>query len=186
MDQYLFAWHSIPVQISVDVTDGSRFCAREMGVLLSLGRAGMCSCVGIVAMKKHPEVLQIVKPDGAILKYSSPILVRDAQTDMAVSGIGLFEGSSQHLPPEYELKMGEVYYVLPPRRPPDAVETKRVTRIKVVITKQQLQLLLDQQVSVEEVIARLDGKKTVYSGKWGDCSASTWRPSLETISEGID
>ncbi|OWM79673.1 uncharacterized protein LOC116202924 [Punica granatum] len=155
-----------------------------MGIVLSLGGAGSRCCMGI-AMKKRPKVLQIVKPDCKILEYSSPILVRDVPMSIAASGIGIGKGSSQHLPPDYELQIGEVYYVLPPRRPPDGTEPEPARRIKVVITKQQLQLLLARQVSVQELMAGLDNKKTLYRGA-EDGLALAWRPNLETIVEGVD
>ncbi|KAK4745433.1 hypothetical protein SAY87_011745 [Trapa incisa] len=150
-----------------------------MGLPLSLGRGRTCgSCIRIAMKRKHPRVLQVVKPDGTVLKFSSPILVRDVPADTAISGIGPFEGSPQNLPPDYELKLGEVYYVLPPR----------VKRIKVVITKQQFQLLLDQRLSVEEVMAGVDRKQSTCGGTTGGDGPApvTWRPSLETIPEGID
>ncbi|XP_057951316.1 uncharacterized protein LOC131146054 [Malania oleifera] len=53
-----------------------------------------------------------------------------------------------------------------------------VTRIKLVITKQQLQDLLRKQVSVEEVVAGVENRAF--------CSATAWKPKLESIPEGSE
>lgn len=131
-------------------------------------------CSQEATIKKHPKVMQ---SRGKISGHGRPILVRDIPTEFALSGVHLLEESSRNPPPEYAMKLGEAY---------SGVEAEHVTRIKVVITKQQLRLLLDRQVSVGELVGRRSGKKTGRCGSRDGPSSPTWRPSLETIEEGVD
>lgn len=149
-------------------------------------------CIGMVATK-HGRALQVVKMDGKILEFSMPILVKDILVNFSGSGIGSSKEAYEHLPPNYELKIGKTYYLLPsvsavdttsPADISSAAETDKgngVRRIKIVITKQQLQELLTKQVSVEEVLSGLE-KRT-----WNTVDSSTNRkPKLESIPEGCE
>lgn len=144
---------------------------------------------------KHGKVLQIVKMDGKILQFSSPILVKDMLVNFSSSGIGLSKEASEHLPPNYELKLGKVYYLLPclssvgTTSPADNMSSSAdkekdngVRRIKIVITKKQLQELLAKQASVEDVVSGLE-RKTCNNGF---DSRTSWKPKLESISEGSE
>ncbi|KAI3848708.1 hypothetical protein MKX03_025082, partial [Papaver bracteatum] len=101
------------------------------------------------------------------------------------------EDSSQILPPNYELKTGNVYYLLPN---PRSLLTKtdnqslsgEVRHIKVIITKQQLQELLSKRCSIEDMIAKVS--KGLFDDQGhndvDDGTPRSWRPELETIPEG--
>lgn len=146
---------------------------------------------------KHGKVLQIVKMDGKILQFSSPILVRDMLVNFSSSGIGLSKEASEHLPPNYELKLGKVYYLLPclssvgttspaaadnMSSSADKEKDNGVRRIKIVITKKQLQELLAKQASVEDVVSGLERKTCNNAFD----SRTSWKPKLESISEGSE
>ncbi|KAF3962841.1 hypothetical protein CMV_012705 [Castanea mollissima] len=105
---------------------------------------------------KHGKVLQIVKMDGKILQFSSPILVKD----MLVN----FSGSDN---------MSSIA---------DKEKDNGVRRIKIVITKKQLQELLAKQASAEDVLSGLE-KKTCNNAF---DSRTNWKPKLESISEGSE
>ncbi|XP_022773755.1 uncharacterized protein LOC111316004 [Durio zibethinus] len=149
--------------------------------------------IGAVNTKPDQKVLQVVKMDGKILEFRAPVLVKDVLVKFSGSGIGLSKTVAQHLPLNYELKMGKVYYILPsvddPVRAPtpesnsdssvaDTQQTGGVKRIKVVITKQELHQLLTKQLSVEEVLACLEKRNGNFV-----VSPRNWKPKLESISE---
>jgi hypothetical protein len=141
-------------------------------------------CITDVAAKPE-RVLQVVKMDGKVLEFSMPTTVKDILVNFSGTGIGLSKEASEHLPPNYELKMGKVYYMLPAdiSSTPDDVEKADigVKRIKIVITKQQLQDLLTKQISVEDVLLGLE-KRTCDSLD----SPKNWTPKLESIPEGSE
>ncbi|KAE8077623.1 hypothetical protein FH972_016172 [Carpinus fangiana] len=141
-------------------------------------------CITDVAAKPE-RVLQVVKMDGKVLEFSMPTIVKDILVNFSGTGIGLSKEASEHLPPNYELKMGKVYYMLPAdiSSTPDDVEKadRGVKRIKIVITKQQLQDLLTKQISVEDVLLGLE-KRTCDSLD----SPKNWKPKLESIPEGSE
>ena len=128
--------------------------------------------------------------DGKKLEFGAPLLVKDVLVKFSGSGIGLSKTITQHLPLNYELKMGKVYYILPSVDPfeaptpesnssmADTQQTDGVKRIKVVITKQELQQLLTKQISVEEVLAELENRNRNFVA-----SPRNWKPKLESISE---
>ncbi|PQQ04586.1 uncharacterized protein Pyn_24261 [Prunus yedoensis var. nudiflora] len=83
-------------------------------------------------------------------------------------GISLSKQASELLPPNYKLKLGKVYDMIPllgsvasDASSAGIISSVVVTekdrsatrRIKIVITKQQLQELLTKQISVQEVLS---------------------------------
>lgn len=130
--------------------------------------------------EKRGGVLQVVKMDGKILEFTTPINVKDILVNFSGSGIGLSKEDSEHLPPDYELKMGKVYYMLPSADV--SSNNMGVKRIKIVITKQQLQDLLAKQISVEDVLLGLE-KRTCDDSL---DSPRNWKPKLESIPEGSE
>ncbi|EOY23688.1 hypothetical protein QUC31_008382 [Theobroma cacao] len=160
-----------------------------MGNCWALRRPSEGSCLGAVNAKPE-KVLQVVKIDGKILEFRAPILVKDVLVKFSGSGIGLSKTVTQHLPLDFELKMGKVYYILPSEDPVGAPTPERISsvggtqqtggvrRIKVVIRKQELQQLLTKQISVEEVLAGLEKSNGNFVG-----SPRNWKPKLESISE---
>ncbi|KAM7268093.1 hypothetical protein ACFE04_010259 [Oxalis oulophora] len=144
------------------------------------------SCIRVVkgAKKKQKRVLQVVRIDGKVLEFKHPLLVKDILANLSSTstiGVGLSrEADSVHLSLDYELKLGTIYYILPGHSA--SSESKEggggVTRIKLVITKQQLKLLLTKQMSLEKVII-LEDRKRVSN----DFPRNRWKPMLESIPE---
>ncbi|KAK2995899.1 hypothetical protein RJ640_028307 [Escallonia rubra] len=120
------------------------------------------SCTGAVPCKDR-GVVQIMKMDGKIVEFAAPILVKNALVQFSGLNVGLSREASQYLPSDYELKLGNMYHFLPNsssacavqnlglaegETPATRIEKEQggsVKRIKVVITKQQLQDLLAKQ-----------------------------------------
>ncbi|XP_011043765.1 PREDICTED: uncharacterized protein LOC105139129 [Populus euphratica] len=167
----------------------SIFSWRKMGSCLApcVRPPSIGSCIRI-AEANQEKVLQVVKTDGKVLEFSTPILVRDILVNYSGSGIGLTqEDIEHHLPPGYELKLGNVYYILPSAPVISPVIDVRedqasggVKKIKVVITKQQLQHLLTKEISVEEVLLGLEQKSSSLD------SPRNWKSNLEPIPEGSE
>ncbi|XP_059669400.1 uncharacterized protein LOC132314571 [Cornus florida] len=140
---------------------------------------------------KHRKVLRVVKTDGKVLEFSKPLRVENLLVEFSGSGVSVSKEAFQCLPPNYELKLGRIYYLLPlpgsvtAINPAgvssiDCTEQKRaVKRIKMVVTKRQLQDLLSKKVSVEDVLSGMERKRR----RPIDSSVS-WKPKLESIPEG--
>ncbi|KAK6936625.1 PADRE domain [Dillenia turbinata] len=139
---------------------------------------------------KHNKVIQIVRGDGKILEYRKPILVKDVLLRFSGSFISVSKEAAQHLHPNYELKMEEVYYLFPSSTSLESIgfeglssmvdsrQDQSVRRIKVVITKQQLKDYLSKEIPAEKVLFDIEKKKALYD------HASNWTPKLEAIPEG--
>lgn len=134
----------------------------------------------------------MVKRDGKMIQFRGPILVKDVLVNFSGLGVGVSREALQHLPSDYELKIGKVYYLLPcPCSSGGSVSAPEVSsvaddggqkgsgmkRIKVVITKQQLQDLLSKQISLEELL---------LSQSVDLSSPRNWKPKLDPIPEGIE
>lgn len=142
---------------------------------------------------EHGRVLQIVKMDGKVLEFSRPMIVKDILENFSGSAIGLSREATDHLPPNYELKIGKIYYLLPSKSSvctaspadvsstPDGEKPSGVKRIKIVITRQQLQDLLTKQISVQDVLSGTE-KQTCKSMD----HSTNWTPKLESIPEGCE
>ncbi|BFG19379.1 hypothetical protein CerSpe_056530 [Prunus speciosa] len=119
----------------------------------------------------------------------------DMLMNFSGSGISVSKQASELLPPYYKLKLGKVYYMIPLLgsvasdassagiiSSVDVTEKDRAatTRIKIVITKQQLQELLTRQISVQEVLSAsgLEQKSCSFND-----SSTNWKPRLESIPE---
>lgn len=162
---------------------------------------GNCMVVG-------EKVIKVMKPDGKILEYRSPIKVYEVLSEF--TGHAMSEttttAASQHLRPETKLQGGQLYYLVPlPLRPQGAVkkkvrfsepekeadeqqETSKVVRIKLVISKQELQELLSKGgLSVDYMVSRLRNEKTTDSFTGFSCDDGQregyWKPALESIPE---
>ncbi|GMJ06340.1 hypothetical protein like AT3G10120 [Hibiscus trionum] len=154
-----------------------------MGNCWALVKPSECSRPRDARDKPNRNVVRVVKMDGKMLEFKAPLLVKDVLVKYSGSGIGFSKTVSQHLPLNYELKTGNVYYILPASDSSSVTDTQQagaggVKRIKVVITKQELQQLLTKQISVAEVLAGLqkrNGSSVV--------SPRNWKPKLESISE---
>ena len=106
--------------------------------------------------KNERVLLRIVKNEGKVLEY----MKRPRVVDEDVSNLQATDCSHSM----------------------DMVESSCRNRIKVIITKQQLQELLCKKVSVEEVLLRIQIREADNSNG-ADAAATRWMPVLETIPE---
>ncbi|KAG8381581.1 hypothetical protein BUALT_Bualt06G0136400 [Buddleja alternifolia] len=133
--------------------------------------------------------------DGKIIEFTSPILVKELLINFEGFGVKSSKrASNSDLPPNFELKLGNIYYLLPSKAPLDRAEKRAgsvsveveaepnsgVKRIKVVITKKQLQELLSKKTSTERIIFGIDQARPVVDPQ------INWKPSLVSIPEDDD
>lgn len=163
------------------------------------------------------KVIKVVKPDGKVLEYRSPIKVFEVLSEFSGHAISETTPVNQHLQPETILLRGHLYYLVPlPLKPQGAATTtmtkkkkkvrfsepemeaeketsSKVVRIKLVISKQELQELLKTGgVTVGDMVSRLHTEKT-KDDKDGsdrfkhhdddDQREGFWKPVLESIPE---
>lgn len=155
------------------------------------------------------KVIKVMKPDGKVLEYRSPIKVFEVLSEFSGHAISETTLANQHLRPETRLLGGHLYYLvsLPlqpqgvvkkkkkvrfsePEKEPDQQETSsKVVRIKLVISKQELQELLKTGgVSVDEMVSQLHTDKTkdisdVFNHDDAQRAEGYWKPVLESIAE---
>ncbi|XP_047979094.1 uncharacterized protein LOC125221012 [Salvia hispanica] len=118
--------------------------------------------------------VSVMKTDGKVIEYKSPIRVHQILCDYSHHAISDKLPVVKHLHPNTELLQGRVYYLLPiPVVPQPAKKKKRVrfsdevveeerrratgaVRIKLLITKQELQAMLAKEgLSVEKMISKV-------------------------------
>nr|KYP57049.1 hypothetical protein KK1_003303 [Cajanus cajan] len=130
-------------------------------------------------MAKKVKVVRVAKPDGKILEFSIPIHVKDILTNYPDYCVGVSKEVTESLSPDHELKAGRLYYLLPSLHTPPNLKSLKtgggVKRIKVVITKQQLEQLVTKQISVEDILSEA---QTV-----GVNFPSNRKPKLDSIPE---
>ncbi|KAI4307033.1 hypothetical protein L6164_030268 [Bauhinia variegata] len=149
-----------------------------MGNCLALCKPSSESVVAS-GMGKQAKVVRVAKHDGKILEFSSPIAVKDVLANFPTLGICESKEASEHLSPDYELKVGRLYYVLPPLFSPfeNREEVSGVKRVKLVITKQQLELLVAKQISIQDILSEAQNRTAA------DLPPSNWKPKLDSIPE---
>lgn len=110
-------------------------------------------------MRKH---VKVVKEDGKMLEFSSPIHVKDILINFPTNAaIVDSKNATETLSQDHELKGGKLYYLIPHNK--EAEEQggggTKTKRIKVLITKQQLQQLVTKEMSLQELlsIVKTDG-----------------------------
>lgn len=187
-----------------------------MGNCLQLGR-------GILLSREIEEqLIKIKKVDGKILEYRAHLFVKDLLMDYDGHAVVNCESSCHQLSPEYELLPGQIYFLVPnktactdvssndggisfnqkgqegvPLKPADdkvVSEKNGVVRLKIVITKRQLEEMLsksmsNKKTSIEDMIVEFQSKSQIMEPAREDPASvkptySGWRPSLESISEG--
>lgn len=157
-----------------------------MGNCLVLLRPHTSSWVDFSGNRK---VLKVVKSDGKILEYRVSIFVKDLLLNFDGYGVGVSQSATQHLQPNYELRVGHVYYLLPTDVSVSSAEESSpknragsadgAKKIKVIIIKQQLEELLSKKMSMEDVLTSVR-----IEAVDGVSRTESWRPKLETIPEG--
>ncbi|XP_057739061.1 uncharacterized protein LOC130956056 [Arachis stenosperma] len=129
-----------------------------MGNYLALCRPISGSCI---SSNHGNKVVRVAKPDGKVLEFRTPIHVKEILSNFQAFGsVGISKVSSESLSPDYELKPGRLYYLLPSQGVKEQGNNNNnnnngLKRIKVVITKQQLQQLVTKQISVEDILSEV-------------------------------
>jgi len=133
-------------------------------------------------MVQKVKIVRVAKPDGKILEFSTPIHVKDILENYPASGVGVSKKVTEPLSLDHELKAGRLYYLLPSLHSPPNLASLRdvetdggIKRIKVIITKQQLERLVNKQISVEDILSEV---QTV-----GVKFPNHRKPKLDTIPE---
>lgn len=162
-----------------------------MGNCVVLCRHNKVSCFADVETCKNRNIVQLLKSDGEIVEFSTPVLVEDVLKKFSGCNIALAEKTPLNLPPNFWLKLGNVYHLIPSAERLEAAEESRkvkneenggVKRIKVVITRQQLQALLSKEVLAVDILSALRSKTCDDDDEEED-STTVWKPKLETIPE---
>lgn len=151
------------------------------------------------------KYVSVMKTDGKIIEYKAPITVQEVLSEFSHHAISDKLPVVKHLHPNTPLLRGRLYYLLPllpvaPQPPKkkkkvrfseDVVEEERrtsgVVRIKLVITKQELQAMLEKEgVSVEDVISCVQKEPIKIAGSdldGGSMALKGRSPALESIPE---
>ncbi|KAI3749118.1 hypothetical protein L6452_12714 [Arctium lappa] len=136
----------------------------------------ICGFLCILTRKHGKKMVQVQRQDGKTLELTVPILVGELlQKFPGAAGVGLSNNSHHQLPLTYKLKLGKMYYLLPPKSTPEAGDEAASSskRIKMVITKQQLQqLIISRQITLQDAADKQSPLNYPY-----------WRPQLQSIPE---
>uniref|UniRef100_A0A5B6ZBW8 Uncharacterized protein n=1 Tax=Davidia involucrata TaxID=16924 RepID=A0A5B6ZBW8_DAVIN len=148
------------------------------------------------------KAIKVLKTDGKVLEYKAPIKVHQLLSEFAGHAISDTIPVFRHLRPDTELLGGHLYYLLPlPVLVPPPESDKKmlrfsnpqlepgqgtgVVRIKLVISKQELEVMLRKGgVSIDDLVSQLQNKQNGANkfddenGKW-----KGWKPVLESIPE---
>ncbi|KAI3447463.1 hypothetical protein Pfo_004128 [Paulownia fortunei] len=152
------------------------------------------------------KVVRVMKTDGKILEYKSPIKVHQVLSEFSHHAISDKLPVVKHLHPNAEMLQGHLYYLLPLPVPPPPIKKKKkavhfsddvledagqatgVVRIKLVISKQELQAMLSTGgISVADVISKVWKEESTNKAKSYDRDdvviSKGWSPALESIPE---
>lgn len=131
-----------------------------------LGRCEIYPGLSIVVsgMSKQSKVVRVVKLDGKIIEFSSPILVKDVLKNFPELHLGASNeaSESEHLCPDYELRAGRLYFLLRSQcgssSNGSSIGNSEMAsgskRVKIVITRKQLEMLVSKQISLEDVLSQ--------------------------------
>ncbi|XP_028790721.1 uncharacterized protein LOC114746658 [Neltuma alba] len=129
------------------------------------------------ALAKQGGIVRVLKPDGKMLEFSTPIAVKQILQDFPALIVCVSKEASEPLSPDHKLKAGRSYYLLPHLSfLGNTDEDSGTKRLKIVITKQQLQQLVSKQISLEDVLSDVQFRTVDLP--------SNWRPQLDSIPEG--
>ncbi|KAL9332097.1 hypothetical protein ACSQ67_001707 [Phaseolus vulgaris] len=148
------------------------------------------------------NVVTIMKTDGKILEYKTPIKVEEVLVQFSGHAVSESLTVLRYLEPQTKLVGGQLYYLvpLPPPSPPspktnkkvrfadpevqDDVQKSNVVRIKVVISKQELQNMLQNGgFSVSKMLSLADDVKGEDLSQKNEDVSQGWKPALESIPE---
>ncbi|XP_047335604.1 uncharacterized protein LOC124939140 [Impatiens glandulifera] len=151
------------------------------------------------------KIIKVMKTDGKVLEYKSPIKIHQVLSDFAGHAISDKLPVVQHLHPDIDMVVGNIYYLLPLPLLSEEKQKKRVrfanpaeearqessgvVRIKLVMTKKELHMMLNKgSLSVDDMLSNLKEIKQVpnQSEQLKDDSRfwnKEWKPELESIPE---
>ncbi|KAK8553955.1 hypothetical protein V6N13_072878 [Hibiscus sabdariffa] len=109
------------------------------------------------------KVIRVMEPDGKILEYQAPINVQQVLSNFSGHALSNSFFGFHHLGPDAKLHSGQLYYLVPLPSPSNKGKKKKerarfsnpevnddgqgnpgVVRIKLIISKQELQELLQK------------------------------------------
>ncbi|XVF07664.1 hypothetical protein REPUB_Repub06bG0159200 [Reevesia pubescens] len=148
------------------------------------------------------KVIRVMKTDGKILEYQAPIKVQQVLSDFSGHAISDSFSGFQHLQQDAKLLSGQLYYLIPVPSPSQKSKKKKVrfsnpevndeqgspsvVRIKLIISKQELQELLQKGVSVHDMVSQKNQSKqrrNELDTSDADDNCRGWKPVLESIAE---
>lgn len=168
----------------------------------------MGNCLLVVQQKS----VNVMRTDGTIIEYKSPIKVHQVLSQFTHHAISDKLPIVKHMHPNDEMLRGRLYYLLPLPQPEtkknkkikktvrfaddvfkeneeeEVEKTSGVVRIKLVISKQELQAMLAERgVSVEDMIISQVHKETstikIHRDDDGHMFPQGTLPALESIPE---
>ncbi|KAM3341421.1 hypothetical protein P3S68_029056 [Capsicum galapagoense] len=151
------------------------------------------------------KVVKVIKTDEKILEYKAPIKVHQILSQFPNHVISnSLQIIDQNLLPNDDMLGGKIYYLLPilPRKPAVkkkvkfADDSKNVVRIKIVISKKELEALLMSNegglIAVDHIANHSVKKEHVIANDILQCSvvednsidrSKGWKPVLDNIPE---
>ncbi|XVE61482.1 hypothetical protein DITRI_Ditri06bG0043900 [Diplodiscus trichospermus] len=155
------------------------------------------------------KVIRVMKNDGKILDYRSPIRVQQVLSDFSghvLSADSFSSGFQQHLQPDAKLLSGHLYYLIPLPSPSPKSKKKKVRfsnpevndddhhgrspgvqRIKLIISKQELRELLQREgISVHDTVSQTQSKQSTNGFDTTSDAGDNYialKPVLESIAE---
>ncbi|KAF3615820.1 putative pentatricopeptide repeat-containing protein-like [Capsicum annuum] len=151
------------------------------------------------------KVVKVIKTDEKILEYKAPIKVHQILSQFPNHVISnSLQIIDQNLLPNDDMLGGKIYYLLPilPRKPAVkkkvkfADDSKNVVRIKIVISKKELEALLMSNegglIAVDHIANHSVKKEHVIANDILHCSvvddnsidrSKGWKPVLDNIPE---
>jgi PADRE domain len=137
----------------------------------------MGNCLAVQPTRS--EAITIMKMDGKMLTYESPIKVYQILEGFPGHVISDLLSMPQQLGLMSDMVPGRPYYMLPVEK---KMDHGSVVRVKLVITKKELKEMLTKEVSLDEMVSLFQASDERKESD--EDSARGWRPSLESIPEG--
>ncbi|MBA0581384.1 uncharacterized protein LOC105787357 [Gossypium raimondii] len=150
------------------------------------------------------KVVRVMKTDGKILEYRRPIKVQQVLSDFSDHALSESFSACRNLHPDTKLLPGMLYYLVPspsikskkkkvrfsstPEVKDDEEGSHGVVRIKLIISKKELEKLVQKDgVSVHEMVSKIQSKQSINGvdddDDGDDDSCRKWKPALESIAE---
>ncbi|KAL2481669.1 hypothetical protein Adt_34635 [Abeliophyllum distichum] len=147
------------------------------------------------------KVIKVIKTDGKILEYKAPLEVHQVLSEFSHHAISDKLPVVQYMNPNAKMIGGQLYYLLPlPVAPPPRTKKKKtvqfadsvkeageatgVVRIKLVISKKDLQAMLGKGgVSVDDMVSKQSTHKVDTVDRDGYMNCRGWMPALDSVPE---